>query len=160
MTQSGADEQLALLGTAPPRRRRTGRPESLAAQNPVAGVVVEVGLAHLDRLFDYAVPESMADTARPGVRVRVRFAGREVGGYVVERRADAEHQGALSPIRRVVSDEVVLPEDLLGLCREVARHWAGTLPDVLRLAVPPRNATAERSAGRPAPPTPERPDAG
>ena len=145
MTDPGGDEQLALLATAGRRRARPRPVEGPAATDPVAGVVVEVGLAHLDRVFDYTVPESMAESARPGVRVRVRFAGRDVGGYVVDRRPEADHPGRLAPLRRVVSDEVVLPPDLLDLCRDVARHWAGTLPDVLRLAVPPRNATASFS---------------
>jgi primosomal protein N' (replication factor Y) len=160
MTDAGGDEQLALLTTAGKRRARPRPIEGPAAVNPVAGVVVEVGLAHLDRVFDYTVPESLAESARPGVRVRVRFAGRDVGGYVVDRRAEADHAGRLAPLRRVVSDEVVLPPELLELCREVARHWAGTLPDVLRLAVPPRNATAEKAAGDLPPAPPSRPELG
>jgi primosomal protein N' (replication factor Y) len=160
MTAAEGDQQLALLAGGGKRRSRPRPPEGLADVDPVAGVVVEVGLAHLDRVFDYAVPASMADSARPGVRVRVRFSGREVGGYVVDRRPEADHSGRLTPIRRVVSSEVVLPPGLLQLCRDVARRWAGTLPDVLRLAVPPRNATAEKASGRLAPPAPERPDAG
>jgi primosomal protein N' (replication factor Y) (superfamily II helicase) len=160
MTEGEGDQQLALLAAAGTRRGRPKPVEGLAAVDPVAGVVVEVGLAHLDRVFDYAVPESMAESARPGVRVRVRFAGRDVGGFVVDRRAEADHPGRLAPLRRVVSDEVVLPPDLLELCRGVARRWAGTLPDVLRLAVPPRNATAEKASGEPPPPPPLRPEAG
>jgi primosomal protein N' (replication factor Y) (superfamily II helicase) len=163
MTTAEGDRQLALLASAGAGRRAPRLPqpaEPLAASNPVAGVVVEVGLAHLDRTFDYAVPASMADLAQPGVRVRVRFAGREVGGYVVDRRAEADHLGQLTPLRRVVSAEVVLPADLLGLCRDVARRWAGSLPDVLRLAVPPRNATAEKSDGRTPLAPPERPEPG
>lgn len=160
MTQPTDDEQLALLTAPRNRRPRSAAPEPLAARLPVAGVVVEVGLAHLDRTFDYAVPASLEETAQPGVRVRVRFAGREVGGYVVERRAEADHVGALTPIRRVVSPEVVLPPELLALGRAVARRWAGSLPDVLRLAVPPRHAAAEQRVGEPAPPPPERPEPG
>jgi primosomal protein N' (replication factor Y) len=161
MTAAEGDEQLALLaGAGPGRIARPRPPEGLAGTDPVAGVVVDVGLAHLDRVFDYAVPESMGDTARPGVRVRVRFAGREVGGFVVDRRAEPDHPGPLTPLRRVVSDELVLPPELLDLAREVARRWAGSLSDVLRLAVPPRSAAAERATGRPGPPPPERPEAG
>src|SRR6185437_13791131 len=160
MTAAPGEDQLALPGTAARRRSKPPSAEALSAVDPVAGVVVDVGLAHLDRVFDYAVPASLADSARPGVRVRVRFSGREVGGYVVDRRASADHPGRLTPLRRVVSAEVVLPPDLLELARDVARRWAGSLPDVLRLAVPPRNATAEKAAGRAAPPAPERPGAG
>lgn len=44
---------------------------------PVAAVVVDSGLAHLDRLFEYAVPPDLDEAAQPGARVRVRFAGRD-----------------------------------------------------------------------------------
>jgi len=115
---------------------------------PGAGVVsvaLDVPLAHLDRPFDYAVPAEMAEAAVPGVRVAVRFAGREVQGFVVDRRERSEHPGPLSPLRRVVSPLPVLAPEVLGLARAVADGYAGTLSDVLRLAVPPRHARAEKS---------------
>ena len=37
----------------------------------VARVAVDVPLAHLDRLFDYEVPEPLADAAVPGARVNL-----------------------------------------------------------------------------------------
>ncbi|MBN8900327.1 MAG: hypothetical protein J0H57_04770, partial [Rhodospirillales bacterium] len=49
-----------------------------AAALPVARVVVDVALAHLDRPFDYRVPGHLDELAVPGVRLRVRFAGRLV----------------------------------------------------------------------------------
>ncbi len=112
---------------------------------PVAVVAVDSHLAHLDRPFEYAVPADLDDRARPGVRVRVRFAGRIVDGFVVERRTQAEHPGRLAPVLKVVSDEVVLTPHLVRLCREVADHYGGTFADVLRLAVPPRHARAEKA---------------
>ncbi|MEO6997845.1 MAG: primosome assembly protein PriA [Terracoccus sp.] len=112
---------------------------------PVAAVVVETPLAHLDRVFEYAVPEEMSADAVPGARVRVRFAGRDLEGFVLERRAGPEHEGRLSPLRRVVSPEPVLTPDVLTLARAVADRYAGTLSDVLRLAIPKRHATAERN---------------
>ncbi|WP_457920619.1 primosomal protein N' family DNA-binding protein, partial [Pseudokineococcus marinus] len=138
----GEDEQLALL-RASTRRRAPRPPEGSAAVDPVAGVVLDVPLPHLDRVFDYAVPESAADAAVPGARVRVRFAGADVEGYVVERRATTEHTGTLLPLRRVVSAEPVLDPQVLALARAVARRWVGTTADVLRLAVPPRRAAVE-----------------
>ena len=51
---------------------------------PVARISVDVGLAHLDRPFDYLVPARLDADARPGVRVRVRFAGQLVDGYLPE----------------------------------------------------------------------------
>ena len=111
----------------------------------VAAVVVETPLAHLDRVFEYAVPDELDADAVPGARVRVRFSGRELDGFVVERRSAPQHEGRLTPLRRVVSPEPVLTPEVLALCRAVAERYAGTLSDVLRLAVPTRHATAERN---------------
>ena len=77
--------------------------------------------------------------------MRVRFAGRDLDGFVVERRAHAEHPGRLADVRRVVSPEPVLTPEVLALCRAVADRNAGVLGDVLRLAVPKRHAAAERA---------------
>ncbi len=56
-------------------RRADRRP---ADGSPVARVCVDVPLAHLDRPFDYLVPQELAAEALPGVRVKVRFAGQLV----------------------------------------------------------------------------------
>ncbi|HVB43300.1 MAG TPA: primosomal protein N' [Streptosporangiaceae bacterium] len=121
--------------------------ESLSAADlPVARVAVDVSLPHLDRLFDYLVPESMTKTAVPGCRVRVRFAGRLTNGYLVQRTAASEHAGKLAALHRVISPEPVLTPEIAGLARAVADRYGGTLADVLRLAIPPRHGAAE--AGR------------
>ena len=64
----GAPER-AGHSTAP--TRRPGHPRTPR----VARVVVDVPLAHLDRPFDYAVPDELADSVQAGCRVRVRFGG-------------------------------------------------------------------------------------
>ncbi|PPK96048.1 replication restart DNA helicase PriA [Kineococcus xinjiangensis] len=125
------------------RARGAAKPAALAETDPVARVVVDVGLAHLDRPFDYAVPAAMAEQAVPGALVRVRFAGADVEGYVLERAATTEHHGRLTPLRRVVSGLPVVSPQVLRLARAVAERYAGTLGDVLRLAVPGRHAGAE-----------------
>ena len=105
-------------------------------------MAVDVPLAHLDRFFDYAIPEDLDAEAQIGVRVRVRFSGRLVDGFVVERAEESEHP-RLAPLQRVVSPVPVLTPEVLGLARAVADRYAGTLPDVLRAAIPPRHARAE-----------------
>jgi primosomal protein N' (replication factor Y) len=128
----------------------------LSARN-VARVAVDLGHPHLDRLFDYRVPEHLDEAAQSGVRVRVRFAGRLVGGFLVQRTEQSAHAGTLAALHKVVSPEVVLPPRVVATCRAVADHYAGTLADVLRLAVPPRHARTERepvAPTQPAPPVP------
>ena len=129
-----------------PARRRPGLRRGewrSAAALPVARVAVDVSLAHLDRLFDYRLPEHLDAAAVPGVRMRVRFAGRLVDGFLLERVAESAHAGALAWVEKVVSPEPVLTPEIAALCRAVADRYAGVLADVLRLAVPPRHARVE-----------------
>jgi primosomal protein N' (replication factor Y) (superfamily II helicase) len=147
----------------PGRQKKSREPRTLrpAASQPVARIAVDLPLAHLDRPFDYLVPERLADQARPGVRVRVRFAGQLTDGFLIERTEASEHQGSLRYLDRVVSGEPVLTAEIAGLARAVADRYAGTMADVLRLAVPQRHAATE--AGQtpgPPPAAPPRPDSG
>jgi primosomal protein N' (replication factor Y) len=135
--------------------------QAVSDRLPVARVAVDISLAHLDRPFDYLVPARLDAEAVPGCRVRVRFAGQLVDGYLLERAETSEHQGRLARLERVISPEPVLTPEIFDLARAVADRYAGTLADVLRLAIPPRHATAEReapaagTARAPAPPAPE-----
>ncbi|MFL6109096.1 MAG: primosome assembly protein PriA, partial [Marmoricola sp.] len=156
-------EQLSLPGIARAEARKARppvekKPQELAAENPVAQVLVDLPLAHLDRPFDYAVPASMAETALPGTRVKVPFAGQAVDGFVLARIAESDHPGRLQPLRRAVSAEPVLSPEIAELVGDVAARYAGTRSDVLRLAVPARHATTEKVASPASPssvPTPD-----
>lgn len=108
-----------------------------------------LSVPHLDREFDYLVSADQSDDAQPGVRVRVRFHGRLVDAFVLERRSDTDHAGKLGWLDRVISAEPVLTGEVRRLVDAVAARYAGTRPDVLRLAVPPRHAGAEKAAGEP-----------
>ncbi|MFF5921239.1 primosomal protein N' [Streptomyces flavochromogenes] len=177
--ETAEPEQLALIretvrqAKVPRAKPRTWRGAALAKELPVARVVVNKGSLHLDQFFDYAVPEELDEAAQPGVRVRVRFGagahqvkngrregGRLIDGFLVERRATSDYSGPLAALADVVSPEPVLGPELLGLARAVADRYAGSLADVLQLAVPPRSARAE---GRPSPeplPPPAAPEPG
>jgi primosomal protein N' (replication factor Y) (superfamily II helicase) len=123
-------------------------------------VCVATPLAHLDRPFDYLVPTELDVTAVPGVRVRVRFAGRLVDGWLLDRVERSDHPGQLAWLERVVSAEPVLSPQVAALARAVADRCAGTMSDVLRLAVPPRHARTEAQPSGPVPARPLRPAAG
>lgn len=135
--------QIPLLPEGPPETRRTTRVRARSAAAellPVARVALLTPLPHLDRNFDYEVPEKLAAAAQPGVRVRVRLAGRLVDGFVLQRVETSERE--LQPLSSVHGPAVLTPE-VADLCRAVADRYAGTLADVLRFAIPPRHARAE-----------------
>ncbi|VEI12441.1 primosomal protein N' family DNA-binding protein [Trueperella bialowiezensis] len=109
---------------------------------PVARVLPDLPLAHMDRLFDYEIPEKYADV-KVGARVRVVIGSREVDGFIVERRESTTMQ-RLRPIKRVVSNIGVLTAEVLTLCREIARRQACPVASAIRLAIPQRHARAEK----------------
>jgi len=120
-----------------------------AEHEPIARVLPMLTVPHLDRDFDYLVAAEQSDDAQPGVRVKVRFSGRLVDAFVLERRSDTDHGGKLGWLEKVVSPVPVLTHDVRRLVDAVAARYAGTRADVIRLAVPPRHATVEKRVAEP-----------
>lgn len=140
----GAGAQAGAPGGAGERPFRTTAGFPLAPTDPVAEVRLIGPLPHLDRPFEYAVTAETA-AAGPGMRVKVRFAGQEMDGVVLARRALPTTDRPLAPLRRLVSEDVVISPAMLRVCADVAERCAGTVGDVLRLALPPRHARAEKA---------------
>lgn len=106
----------------------------------IARVVVESRLPQLDRLFDFRVGDL---AVQPGVRVRMPFGGRMATGFVVEVADEASFAGELATLERVISPAPVLRPEVWQLARRVADRAAGSAADVLRVAIPGRQARVE-----------------
>lgn len=120
-----------------------GPPAPEPWDGPVARVVIDSPLPHLDRLFDYAVPPKLAGVVAAGSRVRVRLAGALTSGVVAEVRDGSDFAGTLAPVRSSSATPSFTPE-ALGLAARIARRYAGSTWDVLRLMAPPRVAAVEK----------------
>ncbi|MDO4919435.1 primosomal protein N' [Kocuria sp.] len=147
-------EQLALSGlpAAAPRdraaraaARRAPASEAAAPERPVAKVLLEAYVPHLDRRFDYRVTAALDQQAVVGSKVSVIFSGRKMSGWVVDRvdRTDVA-EDRLLPIRRVLSPLPVARPEIVELAEAVADRCAGTAADVLRVAIAPRVARVDR----------------
>ncbi len=77
------DGQLELVPSPAPRRKVPKPTPEPAERCPVARVVVDSPLPHLDRPFDYLIPEALDDEVVAGCRVKVRFSGRLTDAFVV-----------------------------------------------------------------------------
>ncbi|MCR4524834.1 primosomal protein N' [Kocuria rhizophila] len=158
-------EQLTLAGLPPapePRAARSGGSagpgeagpsprgaalgsEGVAAENPVARVLLEAYVPHLDRVFDYRVSAALHEQAVVGAKVSVIFSGRKMSGWVVERVAHTDvPEERLLPIRRVLSPLPVAAPEIVDLAEAVAQRCAGTAADVLRVAIAPRVARVDK----------------
>ena len=135
--------QPSLLQGFPDRKQQSG--PKFAGHLPVARVLVESSLPHLDRPFDYGVPASLDNEAQPGVRVKVKFNGQDLSGFIIERVAESDAGHSLLPLAKVVSPVPILTPEIRDLATAVAARYAGTVSDVLRVAVPPRVARLEKT---------------
>jgi primosomal protein N' (replication factor Y) len=118
----------------------------MAAGPSIARVWVDSPLPQLDRLFDYRVPEGLAAQMRVGIRIRVpwRSAGRFVDAYVVDLVDSVEFTGVLSEVEAIVSTVPVLAPEVAALARKAADRAAGSAIDIVRVAVPGRQARVEK----------------
>ncbi len=96
--------------------------KTAAEHEPIARVLPMLSVPHLDRDFDYLVSAEQSDDAQPGVRVRVRFHGRLVDAFILERRSETDHVGKLGFLDRVVSAERVLTPDSVDKATHVGRR--------------------------------------
>ena len=129
----------------PPAASTPASDAAETGRGPVARVVLDSPLPQLDRLFDYRIPAGIEGVA-PGMRVRVplRTAGRTVDAFVVEVHAEQEFPGPLSDVEALVSAVPVLRPEVWAAARSVATRAAGSASDVLRLAIPTRQARVEK----------------
>ena len=116
----------------------------IADRLPVARVLVDTGVFHLDQKYDYSVPEKLSDVVVPGVRVQLPFGNRETEGIVVERVAQPERAGTLKTITKVLSPHVVATPALLDLIDKAAEFYCCNPWDLVRSAIPPRVAGVDK----------------
>ncbi len=131
-------KQEALWDTHASTRHITGEVEA-----PVAHVHVEAPVIHMDRTFDYLIPARLDSSAVIGARVHVDVGSQRMNGFIVGRDSVTERSGKLRELRRVISPIAVLTPQIYHLARRLASQRAGSLSDVLRLAIPGRHARAE-----------------
>ena len=62
---------------------------------PIASILVDTGLLHLDDEFDFLVPDEISHLVLPGCLVRVTFNGKRTQGVVLGRKAQSTFQGRI-----------------------------------------------------------------
>ncbi len=98
----------------------------------------------------YAIPESLVEAVRPGMRVRVPLGKRGAVGVVDRLGLDESRRTIprnLRPLQSIVGDDEVVGPSVLALCRWIADYYVAPLGVVLRTALPP-GLLGSRSDGR------------
>ncbi|MFP6580287.1 MAG: primosomal protein N' [Myxococcota bacterium] len=116
-----------------------------------AGSAVRMALpVPVDSLFDYRVPDSLADAARPGCRAMVRFSGRLLVGLIIE-PVPGTVDPTLAPVERILDAEPVMSPKMATILREAAKRVLCPVGLALHTALPSGGAPTWRSVLAPSP---------
>lgn len=84
----------------------------------IAEVIVDVSTYHVDRPFDYVVPNEFVDILEVGCRVKVPFGPRNVLGFVVALKHETDvPNNKLRALTQVLDMDPVLTKEMLALAK-------------------------------------------
>jgi primosomal protein N' (replication factor Y) len=127
------------------KREEAKRVDSAQAElTPFVKVWVDTAVSHLDGTYDYLVPERLSQSVKPGIRVGVPFAGRDVEALVLE-RVDKSEVTNLKFISSVIAEELVATPTLITLISAISKRWICNPYDVIRSAIPARVASVDKA---------------
>ncbi|MFJ7667828.1 primosomal protein N' [Lysinibacillus sp. NPDC097195] len=105
--------------------------------NLYAEIIVDVATYHVDRSFDYAVPEEWYAVIEKGCRVKVPFGPRNVLGYVVGlKNATDVPTNKIKPIAQILDIEPVFTEEMLQLAKWLKNETICYEIDALQVMLP------------------------
>jgi primosomal protein N' (replication factor Y) len=134
--------------------QRAPQPAGPAATDlPVASVWVDTGIPTLAEPFSYLIPEKLSSQISIGSRVQVPFKDKHLEGIVIARTALTTDAREMKSIYKLLGEFAVANEETLELISMTASYWGGSPYDVIRSAIPPRVASAEKGLTFKAPPT-------
>lgn len=108
-----------------------------------AQVIADISLLHVDRPFDYAIPENLLSQVHIGSRVGISFGGRKATGFVKAIVDSTERPDKVSEVESVIDGISVVTPEIFDLSRLIADRYIATQGDVLGSAIPPRQARVE-----------------
>jgi primosomal protein N' (replication factor Y) (superfamily II helicase) len=127
------------------KREEAKRVDSAQAlRDAFVRVWVDTSVSHLDGTYDYLVPERLSHSVKPGIRIGVPFAGRDVEALVLQ-RTDKSEITNLKFISSVISGEVVASPTLITLISSISKRWICNPFDVIRSAIPARVASVDKT---------------
>ncbi|HOJ78190.1 MAG TPA: primosomal protein N' [Bacillota bacterium] len=102
----------------------------------IAKVLLTSQVQHLDRLFDYLIPEALMEDAVIGARVIVPFNNRQNIGFIWEIAEDSIYS-ELKAIIKVIDIPPLINRVQFELINWIARNYFCNRADVAKLALPP-----------------------
>lgn len=105
---------------------------------PVASVLVETPVSHLEGIYDYLIPQHLSDVATVGSKVLVEFGRGNAEGLLVGRKAKSEQAIRLKPILDLTSPSGLVNPNLIKHIELTRNRFGGSFWSILKSAIPSR----------------------
>ena len=113
---------------------------------PYVKVLLDPPALHLDAIYDYSLPELLAEKVAVGSLVEVPFASQELLGIVVERSSKPSTAGKIKQITRLLSEEPIVTIEQIKSFQNYAQKYGVQPWDFFAAAVPPYSKNGEKGA--------------
>lgn len=116
-------------------------------QERYADVIVDISSEKLDRVFQYKIPEEMAEEVEPGTVVEVPFGrgNRMIRGYVTAVSGQAGYDPEkMKEIGRIMTEAADEEARLVGLAAWIRDRYGSTMIQALKTVIPVKRRVKER----------------
>ncbi len=136
---------MALIRPLKLRSEKVAVRQTRASHDPIAFVLVDTKVFHLDEPYSYLIPEAVSDRITVGSLVKIPFGRTTTEGVVLGRTSDGSTAG-LKFIESLISDIAPMGKGQIHLTHDVAKRYGVPQWDVMRLALPAYVASGEKRA--------------
>jgi len=121
--------------------------KQITSNLPVAAVLVDTPVSHLEGIYDYLVPVEFDEIAVAGTKVVVPFGNSKCEGLVVTRKNQSAEAKNLKVITEVTSPKAMVTADVMNLVESVRNRFGGSYWAVMKSAIPARIVKEEKTIG-------------
>ncbi len=118
---------------------------AVADQLPIAAVLVDTPVSHLEGIYDYLVPLHLESSAVYGTKVIVPFGKTQVDGLIVDRKNESEQLKNLKLITEVSSPSGLVSTQVMEHLELVRNRFGGSFWNLLKSALPARIAKEDKA---------------
>lgn len=113
-----------------------------------AGVIVDISLEKLDRVFDYKIPEELKEQIFPGVPVWIPFGigNRRIKGFVISVSEHCAYEaGKVKEILGICTGAVSVEGQLISLASWMRERYGCTMNQAMKTVIPVKNKVKEQT---------------
>ena len=116
----------------------------IAKHLPIASILVDTPVSHLEGIYDYLVPEILDADSVVGSKVLVDFGNAKAEGIIIQRKDKSDQDKKLKPILELVAPSGLVSKSMLEHVESVRNRFGGSFWSILNSSIPGRVLKEEK----------------